>query len=150
MYNATSDALRDAAQSPDIAVVLLTGAGRAFSAGQDLGEMASIADIAAGGEGEAASGFPGFVDALVAFPKPLVVAVNGLGLGIGMTILGHADLSFISEDARLKCPFTSLGVAPEAAASVLFPSLIGWQDAAWVLLSSEWIDAPTAVEIGLA
>lgn len=149
MYDATARALADAAAAPDTAVVVITGAGRAFSAGQDLGEMANIADAATSEDGDAVSGFPGFVDALVDFPKPLIVAVNGLGLGIGATILGHADLSFIAEDARLKCPFTSLGVAPEAAASLLFPAMLGWQDAAWVLLSSEWIDAPTAVEIGL-
>ncbi len=134
---------------PGVAVVVVTGTGRAFSAGQDLSEMGALADASATG-GEMASGFPGFVDALVEFPKPLVVAVNGIGLGIGMTILGHADLSFIDSGARLRCPFTSLGVAPEAASSLLFPHLVGWQNAAWILLSSEWIDAPTAVDIGLA
>lgn len=149
LYDATAEALRSAADDPTVAVVVITGTGRAFSAGQDLGEMGALAD-AAGAGGEVASGFPGFVDALVAFDKPLVVAINGIGLGIGMTILGHADLSFIDSDARLKCPFTSLGVAPEAASSLLFPHLVGWQNAAWILLSSEWIDAATAVDMGLA
>ena len=52
------------------------------------------------------------IDALTRFPKPLICAVNGVGLGIGATILGYADLAFMSSTARLKCPFTSLGVAP--------------------------------------
>src|SRR6478736_5424159 len=57
-------------------------------------------------------GFLGLIDALADFPKPLICAVNGVGLGIGATVLGFADLAFMSTTARLKCPFTSLGVAP--------------------------------------
>jgi len=68
--------------------------------------------------------------------------VNGVGVGIGATILGYADLAFMSSTARLKCPFTSLGVAPEAASSYLLPQLVGRQNAAWLLMSSEW-SAPT-------
>ena len=96
-----------------------------------------------------AHGFPGLIDALTRFPKPLLCAVNGLGLGIGATILGYADLAFMSTEARLKCPFTSLGVAPEAASSYLLPKLIGRQNAAWMLMSSEWIDAGEALRMGL-
>jgi enoyl-CoA hydratase/carnithine racemase len=55
----------------------------------------------------------------------------------------------MSSDARLKCPFTALGVAPEAASSYLLPLLVGRQNAAWALLSSEWIDAAEALEMGL-
>ncbi|MFV3255167.1 enoyl-CoA hydratase/isomerase family protein, partial [Klebsiella pneumoniae] len=72
-----------------------------------------------------------------------------VGLGIGATILGFADLAFMSTAARLKCPFTSLGVAPEAASSYLMPLLVGRQNAAWMLMSSEWISAAEAKEMGL-
>ncbi|WP_309648966.1 enoyl-CoA hydratase-related protein [Nocardioides sp.] len=147
LYDATAEALLAAAEDPDVAVVLLTGNGRGFSAGTDLLEMHRIAtnpDFVRG-----THGFLGLLDALVDFPKPLVCAVNGVGLGIGMTILGYADLAFMSSTARLKCPFTSLGVAPEAASSYLFPQLLGRQDAAWVLLSAEWVSAQEALEMGL-
>jgi enoyl-CoA hydratase/carnithine racemase len=90
------------------------------------------------------------IEALTDFPKPLICAVNGLGVGIGTTILGYADLVFMSSQARLKCPFTSLGVAPEAASSYLLPQLIGRQNAAWLLMSSEWINAEEASQMGLA
>ncbi len=90
------------------------------------------------------------ISALTELPKPLICAVNGIGLGIGTTILGYADLVFMSSSARLKCPFTSLGVAPEAASSYLLPQLIGRQNAAWLLLSSEWIDAAEAQRMGIA
>jgi enoyl-CoA hydratase/carnithine racemase len=147
LYDALTDALRAAAEDPAVAVVLLTGAGRAFSAGTDLLEMAERTtnpDFVPGRHG-----FVGLVDALVEFPKPLVLAVNGLGLGIGVTILGFADLAFMSTQARLKCPFTSLAVAPEAASSYLLPLLVGRQNASWLLMSSEWVGAEQAHAMGL-
>jgi enoyl-CoA hydratase/carnithine racemase len=147
LYDATAEALLGAAADPNVAVVLLTGAGRAFSAGQDLAEMqARITDpdFTPG-----THGFPGMIDALSRFPKPLICAVNGVGVGIGTTILGYADLAFMSSTARLKCPFTSLGVAPEAASSYLLPQLVGRQNAAWLLMSSEWVSAEEALRMGL-
>lgn len=148
LYLATATALRDADGDPEVAVVVLTGAGRAFSAGNDLKEMqAGIADGSLTTEG---SHFTTLIDALTELSKPLICAVNGVGLGIGTTILGYADLVFMSSTARLKCPFTSLGVAPEAASSYLLPQLIGRQNAAWLLLSSEWVDAVEAQRMGLA
>jgi enoyl-CoA hydratase/carnithine racemase len=147
LYDATAGALLAAAEDPTVAVVLLTGTGRGFSAGTDLAEMqARITDpdFAPGKHG-----FPGLIDALSKFPKPLICAVNGVGVGIGATILGYADLAFMSSTARLKCPFTSLGVAPEAASSYLLPQLVGRQNAAWLLMSSEWVDAQEALRMGL-
>ncbi|MER7556292.1 enoyl-CoA hydratase-related protein [Nocardioides sp. NPDC126508] len=146
LYVALADALRKADEDPEVAVVLLTGTGRAFSAGTDLLEMK---ETASGADDGGPHGFIGLLDALVAFSKPLVVAVNGLGLGIGATLLGYADLVFASTKARFKTPFTTLGVAPEAASSFLFPRLIGWQNAAWMLLSGEWFSAEEAHGMGL-
>jgi len=148
LYDALADALLEAAADDGVAVALLTGNGRAFSAGTDLLEMHRIATDPSFERGR--HGFPGLVDALDAFPKPLVVAVNGIGLGIGCTVLGFADLAFLSSEARLKCPFTSLGVAPEAASSYLLPLLVGRQNAAWLLQSSEWVSADEALAMGLA
>jgi enoyl-CoA hydratase/carnithine racemase len=147
LYEATAEALQQAAEDPDVAVVLLTGAGRAFSAGNDLKEMqARITDPAMANHG---SHFTTMIEALTRFPKPLICVVNGVGVGIGTTILGYADLAFMSSTARLKCPFTSLGVAPEAASSYLLPQLIGRQNAAWLLMSSEWVSAQEAQAMGI-
>ncbi|MGV0733756.1 MULTISPECIES: enoyl-CoA hydratase/isomerase family protein [Mycobacteriaceae] len=147
LYDATTEALLEAAQDPEVAVVVVTGAGRAFSAGTDLKEMQ--ARVTATDFTPGRHGFPGLIDALNGFAKPLICAVNGIGVGIGTTILGYADLAFMSSTARLMCPFTSLGVAPEAASSYLLPRLIGRQNAAWLLMSSEWITAEQALEMGL-
>jgi len=148
LYDAVTEALLAAAEDPSVAVVLLTGEGRAFSAGTDLLEMGARA-MDPDGFVPGKHGFLGLIDALVEFPKPLVLAINGLGLGIGVTILGFADLAFMSTEARLKCPFTSLAVAPEAASSYLFPLLVGRQNATWALMSSEWLSAAEAKEMGL-
>jgi len=155
LYQAACDALVEAGQDPGVAVVVVTGNGRAFSAGQDLFEMAALGNPrdrpGSGPSGEGRdSAFPLLVDTLASFPKPLLAAVNGIGVGIGFTLLAHCDLVLIAEGARLRTPFTALGVAPEAASSALFPQRMGWQRAAWVLLSSEWIDAAEAVESGIA
>jgi enoyl-CoA hydratase/carnithine racemase len=143
MWHELREALRDAQDDPDVQVVVLTGSGGAFSAGQDLGEMTD----GAGGEDP---GFGAFMDRLCVFDKPLLAAVNGVGVGIGLTILLHCDVVYISEEARLRPPFVTLGVVPEAASSYLLPVQIGWQRAAEVLFTAEWIEAPRAVELGLA
>jgi enoyl-CoA hydratase/carnithine racemase len=148
LYDATTVALRAADEDPAVAVVLLTGSGRAFSAGNDLNEMQDRITDPDFKQGQ--YGFPGMIEALTNLRKPLLLAFNGLGVGIGATIIGYADLVFMSSTARLKCPFTSLGVAPEAASSYLLPQLIGRQNAAWVLMSSEWVDADEALRMGLA
>ena len=147
LYDDTAEALLAAADDPEVAVVLLTGSGRGFSAGTDLAEMQARITDPSFRPGK--HGFTGLIDALSAFPKPLICAVNGVGVGIGTTILGYVDLAFMSSTARLKCPFTSLGVAPEAASSYLLPQLVGRQNAAWLLMSSEWVDADEALRMGL-
>ena len=147
LYDATTDALLAAADDPDVAVVVITGNGRAFSAGTDVVEMAQRNT---GGIESGRHGFPGLIDQLVAFPKPLFCAVNGLALGIGATMLALADLVFISREARVRCPFTALAVAPEAASSFTFPMLLGRHNATWALLSSEWLTGEDCKEMGLA
>lgn len=142
-------ALRDAAEDADVSVIVLTGTGRAFSAGADLKEIAEhLTGPTPLGEAKSEE-FVELIDVLADLPKPLIIAVNGVAVGFGMTILGFADLVFVSSDARLKCPFTALGAPPEAASTYLLPQLLGRQNAAWALLSSEWISANEARDIGL-
>jgi enoyl-CoA hydratase/carnithine racemase len=156
LYSAVADALTAAAADDGIGAVVLTGAGRAFSSGQDLDEMARLAAAVGGQErgatepGAVQSAFPAMVDAIASYPKPLLAAVNGVGLGIGFTMLAHCDLALVAEGARVKTPFTELGVAPEAASSYLFPMRMGWQRAAKVLFASAWVSAEELVSAGLA
>jgi enoyl-CoA hydratase/carnithine racemase len=150
LYHTAGDALEEAAERADIACVVITGAGRAFSAGQDLGEMGRLSAAPSTDFGAAGPGFPRFADTLAAFDKPVIAAVNGIGVGIGMTMLLHVDLAFIASTARLRAPFVPLGVVPEAAGSLLMPIVMGNQRAALKLYTGEWITADEAVEYGLA
>lgn len=148
MYGAVTDALVEGSADDAVRALVLTGRGGVFTAGQDLHEMAALATgTAAPGAG---TGFPGLLDALQRCPKPLLAAVNGAGVGLGFTLLAHVDLVLMDEDARLKVPFAELGVPPEAASSLLLPIRMGWQRASAALLASEWLDARTAVEAGIA
>lgn len=148
LYDLAADALIDAAADNGIAVAVITGVEQSFSSGNDLNEMAARTTGAPFESGR--HGFAGFVDQLIEFPKPLLCAVNGLAVGIGATMLALSDLVFISTEAKVRCPFTRLGVAPEAASSASFPRLLGRQNAMWALLSSEWLSPQECVEMGLA
>ena len=145
LYRAAGDAFATARDDDEVRVAVLTGAGRAFSSGQDLDEMARLA------AGESTdSGFPALLDALQSFDKPLIAAVNGVAVGIGFTMLPHCDIVLASEAARFRTPFAEMGVPPEAASSLLFPVTMGWQRAAEVLFTSPWLSAPEAGACGVA
>jgi enoyl-CoA hydratase/carnithine racemase len=148
MYNEVTEALRAADADEAVGAVVLTGRGTAFTSGQDLGEMAAIATgKAVAGAGQ---GFMGLLDCICQISVPLLAAVNGVAVGLGFTMLAHCDLVLVDPGARLRVPFAELGVPPEAASSVLFPAAMGWQQAARVLLTSDWVTAPELVELGLA
>ena len=102
------------------------------------------------GTRDAGPGFPHFLDTLAAFGKPVIAAVNGIGVGIGMTMLLHVDIAIIASTARLRAPFVPLGVVPEAAGSLLMPIVMGNQRAALKLYTGDWVTADEAVECGLA
>ena len=146
LYDAVRDALDDAAGRPELSVVVLTGAGTAFSAGQDVGELAQPRRHDDGQP----HGFRPFISTVEAFRKPLVAAVNGTAVGIGLTVLPHCDIVLVADTARLRAPFVSLGVTAEAGSTFLLPATIGWQRTAELLYTSRWIDGETAVEWGLA
>jgi enoyl-CoA hydratase/carnithine racemase len=146
VWDATRDALLGAQADAELRCVVLTGTGRAFSAGQDLGEMAAPP---AHDDGEL-HGYRGFIPVLEAFDKPLLAAVNGLGIGIGATILPYCDIVWMADDARLKVPFVTLGVTTEAASSLLLPQRMGWQAAAHFIFTADWLGAADAVACGLA
>ena len=144
-YEGVAAALNAADSDESVRCAIVTGAGGSFSSGQDLKEMAELAAGTGGG-----SGFPVLLDALERFSKPLLAAVEGVAVGIGMTMLPYFDLVLVGESARMRVPFTELGVPPEAASSVTFAAAMGWQRAAELLLTSRWIDAREAVDLGLA
>ena len=101
MWGELGAALAEAREDPEVRCVVLTGSGGAFSAGQDLGEMGGSTTPA---EGTPVNPFAPFMDELCVFDKPLVAAVNGVGVGIGLTILLHCEFVYIAEGARNRAP----------------------------------------------
>lgn len=146
LYDALAAGLREAAASPTVAVTVVTGTGRAFSAGQDLAELGNPPTYADG----TVHGFQPFMDVLQAFPKPLIASVNGIGIGIGTTMLLHCDLVLMAAKARLRAPFVSLGISAEAGSSFLFPQTMGWAETAHLLYTGSWLSAEDAVRTGIA
>ena len=143
MYDALADALADAAESAETRVVVLSGRDRVFTAGNDLMDF-----MAAPPTGPDSPVFR-FLTTLVGFPKPLFVAVDGPAIGIGTTLLLHADLAYATPETRFQMPFVPLGLVPEAASSLLLPRLAGHARAAELLMFGEPFSADTAREIGL-
>lgn len=144
-YNDISAALRAAKDDVSVQVVVLTGCEGAFSAGQDLTDATARQGPAEAGP----AGFPGYVEALFDFDKPLLAAVNGVAVGVGVTTLFHCDVVYVAESARLRLPFASLGIVAEAASSYLLPALIGHQKAAEILYTGRWLTSADALEFGM-
>jgi enoyl-CoA hydratase/carnithine racemase len=156
LYDACTEVLRAAGEDDAVSVVVFTGAGKTYSAGVDINEMSAQipgdgADAAAPRDrSESGRAFDAFVNGVASFPKPLLAAVNGAAVGIGFTMLLHCDVVLVSELARLRAPFTRMGVAPEAASSFLLARRMGRQRAALALFTSDWIAPQEAVDAGLA
>jgi enoyl-CoA hydratase/carnithine racemase len=149
LFAGIADALEAAASDDDVRVTVLTGAGRAFTAGADLTDMARATEATPGAAVVRDNPFDRLQQAGESFSKPLVAAVNGVGAGLGFTILGYCDFAFLAASARLRCPFTELGISPEASSSFLFPLRMGWQNAARALLAGQWFTAEEVVAAGL-
>jgi enoyl-CoA hydratase/carnithine racemase len=140
-WEAFAAELDAARKDDDVTVVVITGAGNDFSAGQDLKDY--------GVSGKAHS-YRITERAVIDFDKPLVAAAKGVAVGGGATILFHSDILYVGESLRMRLPFNSLGMAPEFASSYMLQALIGPQRAAELLFTTEWIDADKALETGIA
>ncbi len=154
MYDALARALARADADDDVRVVLIEGAGGVFTAGNDLGDFLQLS----GGGGRTAPGGDVAGDGgaairvllqLVDQQKPIVCAVDGAAIGIGTTMLLHADYVAASTRARFALPFVNLGLSPEGGSSLLLPMLVGLQRASEWLLFGEPFDAARAKEAGL-
>jgi enoyl-CoA hydratase/carnithine racemase len=143
MYAALADALNQAKDSTTTRVVVIRGHEEVFTAGNDLGDFLNNPP-----HGDNSPVFR-FLQAISTFPKPIIAAVSGAAVGVGTTLLMHCDVVYASDSAKFSMPFSSLGLCPEAASSLLFPQLVGLQQASEKLLFGEAFDAQEAHAIGL-
>lgn len=144
MYQMLSEVLLRAERNEQIKVTLITGNGPDFSAGNDIHEFIEIANST-----EKMASVMAFLQALTAYKKPLVAAVEGWSVGVASTLLLHCDMVIAARNTQLVLPFVQLGLVPEAASSYLLPKLIGHQRAFEILMLGEPLTAEYASELGL-
>ncbi|MGH2876348.1 MAG: enoyl-CoA hydratase/isomerase family protein [Solirubrobacteraceae bacterium] len=143
-----ADVWSDIARDDAVRVAVITGAGRAFSAGGDLGMIERMAGdyhrVA-----EMARETARLVESMLACDKPIVSAINGTAVGAGLAVALMADISIIAEDARLSDGHLRLGVAAGDHAAIIWPLLCGMAKAKYYLLTADFLDGREAERIGL-
>jgi enoyl-CoA hydratase/carnithine racemase len=143
MYIALADLFNTAAKDDGIRVVLWHGAGDSFCAGNDIGDFMKNPP----GLGESPQAL--LMKALINFDKPIVVAVQGVAIGGGATMLTHCDFVFAGENAKFQLPFVHLALVPEFGSSFSIPARAGYLRAAEMFLTGQFFDARRAAELGL-
>ncbi len=143
MYQSLADHLTAADRDAAVRVIVITGDGGMLTAGNDLEDF-----LRAPPQGDD-SAVVQFMNALRTTAKPVIAAVPGIAIGVGTTLLLHCDLVYAADTAKFAMPFTSLGLCPEFASSVLLPRIVGYQRAAEKLLLGETFDATEAERIGI-
>jgi enoyl-CoA hydratase/carnithine racemase len=121
MYGAVADAVAGAQIDPDVRVVLFTANGDFFSAGNDLKDFAAQSSGAFDGPRHVGR----FLENVIRAEKPIVAAVQGHAVGVGVTMLFQCDLVYVADDARLTMPFIDLGLVPENASSLTVVERLG-------------------------
>lgn len=156
MHAEMTHAVRTGNDDPAVGAFVVTGAGRGFCAGADISEVfaaridaaddgdTSVGDAAASDDAEAYD----WVE-LVRQSKPMVAAINGASIGIGLTMVLPMDFLVANADAKLSCRFVKMGVTPELASSHMLVQRCGWGAASDMALSGRIVTGAEAVEMGL-
>lgn len=142
MYVALHEALAGATATA-ARIVILTGAGGAFTAGNDLDDMKRNAPV-----GPTPPPVR-FLDALTSCDALVIAAVDGPAIGIGATVILHSDLVYATRRSSFRFPFIDLGLVPEAASTLLLPRLVGHQRATELMVFGRPFTAERACEIGM-
>ena len=143
MYQIMADALASAEADPAVQVILISGAGGNFTAGNDLTDFTDQPPM-----DESAPVYR-FIEGFSRLQKPFVAAVEGVAIGVGTTMLLHCDLVYAGSGARFALPFANLGLTPEAASSLLLPLCAGHARAAEMLMLGEAFPAQVALDAGI-
>jgi enoyl-CoA hydratase/carnithine racemase len=149
MYERLADEISQAQHNDSVRAILLGGAGDNFTAGNDIADFAGYTTKV---PLKAVEDRPGmrFLFALLDNTKPLVAAIQGHAVGVGLTLTLHCDYVVVAEGSQFQAPFLDLGLVPEAGSSLLLPQLVGRRKATEILLGGEPISAKEAVKLGIA
>jgi 2-(1,2-epoxy-1,2-dihydrophenyl)acetyl-CoA isomerase len=144
---ALRDALGSLAGNRSVRAVILTGAGRAFCAGQDLAEREQ--PDAAPLEVEVRERYNPIIRALRSMGQPVIAAINGVAAGAGASLAFACDLRIAAEEARFVLAFGRIGLVPDSGATWFLPRIVGPAKAAELALVGDAVDATEALRIGL-
>jgi 2-(1,2-epoxy-1,2-dihydrophenyl)acetyl-CoA isomerase len=148
MLGEIREALDEVAADGTTRVLVLTGAGRGFCAGQDLRDAGAVGDPDAV-VAVIRDGYNPVIRALVELPVPVIAAVNGIASGAGCSLALAADLAVAAESASFGFAFARIGLVPDAGCTYFLPRRVGWARALGLALTGEPLAAPAAVEAGL-
>lgn len=146
MYAQLNTLIEEARKSPDIRAVVFGSTSDSFTAGNDLKDFLHYATTEIDEEAPVFQ----FLHHIATFDKPLIAAVRGLAVGIGLTLLLHCDFVYVADDVKLMAPFVNLGLVPEFGSSKLLVELVGERQAAEILILGNVISGERAVEMGIA
>lgn len=153
MYGDLARAAKAVSDDDDIRVGVLTGAGRAFSAGADISQRfeAEISDRKEGRSNitHQLPRYPNGNTDLTEVRQPLIAAINGVAVGVGFNLALQCDIRIMADTARLRLPFTALNQVPEANSTYYLSRLIGLGKALELWYTSRFVSATEALEIGL-
>jgi enoyl-CoA hydratase/carnithine racemase len=147
MYKTLATEIAAADSDPNIRCILIKAHGDMFTAGNDLADFAAVGNSTSAPKPEDANPL---LPALAKARTPIVAAVNGRAVGVGVTMLLHCDMVYLSEDALLIAPFVNLALVPEAGSSLLMPLRIGHARAFEMFVLGEPVNAAKAVNWGIA
>jgi len=142
MYTRLRTMLEDGDANTDVRVILIRGKGNVFTAGNDLGDFNNRPK-----NGPSKGHL--FLRTLHRVKKPLIAQVEGLAIGIGVTLLLHCDLVYAASNARLRLPFVNLGICPEAGSTLLLPQKAGHRAASELFLLGDYFTPEEAKEHGI-
>jgi len=153
MLGRLTELLLKADADPEVRVVILTGTGRAFCAGLDLGEVVTPREGGITGGATVATNLdlrntPPTV--LFNMEKPTICALNGSAAGYGLDTALGCDIRLLAKEAKLAAAFTKRGIVPESGGTWFLPRMIGWSRAAELIFTGRTLSADEAVAMGLA
>lgn len=144
MYVRIAEGIEQAEKDPNSRIILIHGNGKCFCAGNDLKDFQDL-DWGTGSPRTTKS----WTEMILSAKKPIIAAVHGYAIGVGVTMLLHFDLVYASSSCRFQFPFVNLGLVPEFGSTFNLPALIGYQRAAELFFFGDWFTAEEAEKMGM-
>jgi enoyl-CoA hydratase len=148
MHGDLSRVFTDASFDPAVEIIVLTGAGRAFSAGGDLEFLKQCAEDPAVFDEVAYEGKK-IIYSMLDCEKPIIGRINGHAAGLGATLALFCDITFVAEHAKISDPHVRVGLTAGDGGAVIWPQLIGFARAKELLMTGDAVSAPDAAAMGL-